>query len=91
MATFSSSVLRRFGAGVTVTSMICPPMGKVPPVRQCRIKAGEELVDRLGLHQALPEQPHCRRIGHYAIEPHAQETLEQEPILDLELGRLVRQ
>ena len=62
---------------------------EVTAVGQRRIEAREELVDRLGLYEPLAEQPHRGRIGHPAIEPQPKEPLEREPILDLELGRLV--
>ncbi len=52
---------------------------------------GEEPVDRLGLHQLLPEQPDGGGIGNRAVEPKAQKSLEGQPVLDLKLGRLVRQ
>lgn len=55
------------------------------------IEAGEELVDCLGLHQALAEQPHRRCIRHRAVQPEPQEALERQAVLDLELRPFVRQ
>lgn len=36
------------------------------------------------------EQPHRRRFRHLAIEPEAQESLERQTVLDLELGCLAK-
>ena len=49
--------------------------GKIAPILERRIEAGEEFIYGLGIYQAFPEQPHRRRIRHSAIEPKAQEPL----------------
>jgi hypothetical protein len=68
-----------------------PAHREIATLGERSIEAGEQPLDRLGLHQPLTEQPDRRCVRYRAIKPDTQEPLERQPILDLELARLVRQ
>jgi len=64
--------------------------GEIATVGERGVEAGEELVDRAGLHQALTEQPKGCGVRHRSVEPKTQEARKRQAVLDLELRGIIR-
>ena len=58
---------------------------------QVRIEAREQLPDRARTGELFPEQPNRLRVRHPVMQAEPEEAHERQAILDLELGRIVRQ
>ncbi|TCO14503.1 mutator family transposase [Camelimonas lactis] len=63
--------------------------GDKAPLCQGGVKAGEQAVDGLGLHQPLTEKPDGRGVRHGSFKAQPKETLERQAVADLELRGLI--